>query len=61
MRPETQDEAAHQRPNVPKFACPKCGQWTSKVRDGRPERGGYRRKRKCVACGKVFFTIERAA
>jgi len=48
---------------VPKIPCPQCGEWDSKVRDGRPDpRGrGYRRKRVCQACGMQFITIERAA
>lgn len=49
------------KPNVPKVPCPKCQQWESKVVDGRPSEQGYKRKRVCASCGKVFFTLEKAA
>lgn len=52
---------ADNKPNTPKVPCPKCQGWASKVKDGRPSLEGYKRKRECEACGKVFFTIERAA
>ena len=48
-------------PRVPKVRCPHCGEWESQVKDGRPASEGYRRKRKCLACGKLYFTLERAA
>jgi transcriptional regulator NrdR family protein len=46
---------------VAKFPCPKCGQWDSRVKDGRPDPDGYKRKRICTACGKTFITVEKAA
>ena len=46
---------------VPKVPCPACGKWISSVKDGRAHRDGYQRKRVCKDCGKIFFTIERAA
>jgi hypothetical protein len=48
-------------PEVPKVPCNRCGQWESRVKDGRAVEDGYRRKRACLTCGAVFFTIERAA
>lgn len=56
---ETQPRS--ERPNVPKVQCPKCGAWASKVKDGRASRDGYKRKRVCEACGRAFFTVEKAA
>ena len=55
-------ERQERKPIVPKIECPYCHAWVSKVRDGRPDlRGGYKRKRRCENCRRVFFTIERAA
>lgn len=60
--PRPAPDAPRAKPNSPKVQCPKCGGWQSKVRDGRPvNEGGYKRKRECEACGKVFFTVEQAA
>jgi transcriptional regulator NrdR family protein len=42
-----------------KVCCPHCGEWDSVVTDGRPHREGYRRKRRCIACQRAFFTLER--
>jgi len=40
--------------------CPFCGYAESKVVDSRPapERGGIRRRRECLECGKRFTTYE---
>lgn len=46
---------------APKVPCPKCGTWDSRVTDGRPSPHGYRRRRKCKTCQRVFFTLEKAA
>jgi transcriptional regulator NrdR family protein len=44
---------------VLKLQCPHCGEWDSVVKDGRPNLGGYRRKRRCLACQRTYFTLER--
>jgi transcription elongation factor Elf1 len=54
-----QDRREH--PNLPKIECPKCHEWHSVVKEGRPDQRGYRRIRACKACGHRFQTIERAA
>ena len=39
--------------------CPYCGESKSKVIDSRPDSGGVRRRRRCLACGARFTTYER--
>jgi hypothetical protein len=45
---------------IPKFACPSCGAYRSKVTNGRqnPRSDGYRRRRECLTCGQRFNTRE---
>lgn len=39
--------------------CPKCGSMQDSVVDSRPqEDGSIKRRRKCMACGDRFYTIE---
>jgi len=53
------EREVEKRTNAPKFPCPKCGEWSSLVKDGRPAMDGYRRKRRCASCGHGFFTMEK--
>lgn len=46
---------------LPKFECPRCHEWDTEVKEGRPHHQGYRRIRACVRCGFRFTTMERAA
>lgn len=61
LSPRSPERHEEKKPNAPKVECPKCHQWASKVKDGRPWRDGYRRQRECEACGHRFFTVEKAA
>ena len=47
--------------STPKFACPACGHYQSKVINTRSEakQDGVRRRRACLACGHRFTTEER--
>lgn len=43
------------------FQCPKCGKHSeTKVTDCRktPNANGWRRRRKCLSCGKRYSTVE---
>lgn len=47
---------------APKFPCPRCGHWVSKVKDARATGGGeFQRKRICQLCKGWFFTVEKVA
>ena len=61
MIPSPEARQVPKRPRVPKIRCRFCGEWDSRVVDGRPARDGYKRKRRCETCHRVFFTMERAA
>ena len=39
--------------------CPYCAHIDTKVTDSRPDEGGIRRRRECLACGERFTTFER--
>jgi transcriptional repressor NrdR len=39
--------------------CPFCSTDDTKVTDSRPDNGGIRRRRECLACSQRFSTIER--
>ncbi len=41
--------------------CPYCGSDQTRVVDTRPTSDGIRRRRKCLACGRKFTTVERVA
>lgn len=62
-REEAKEERrlGERRVNLPKVACPKCGEWDSIVKEGRPDPRGYRRIRECGKCHVRYTTIERAA
>lgn len=47
--------------DVPKVPCPRCGEWASRVKDGRPSRSGYRRLRICQHCGERYRTLEQVS
>lgn len=38
--------------------CPKCGDRSSTVYDGRPYKGAFKRRRKCGGCGVRYVTYE---
>lgn len=44
----------------PKFACPKCGEYASKVVNSRtqPRTEVYKRRRECATCGGRYTTYE---
>jgi transcriptional regulator NrdR family protein len=45
-------------PSTPKLACPKCGDYASKVTRSVPGYAGFERRRECRACGYRFTTLE---
>lgn len=45
--------------NGPKFPCPSCGGFRSKVISGEAIEDKYKRRRECCKCGQRFNTSER--
>jgi DNA-directed RNA polymerase subunit RPC12/RpoP len=60
-RRQQQRHVEHERRATPKCACPHCGSWESRVREGRPDMRGFKRTRVCAECGKPFVTYEKVA
>lgn len=60
MTDRRQQERRTRDQGVPKFPCPRCGDYLSKVTNVRPlsSGDGLGRRRQCLACGKRYNTRE---